>query len=364
MIAPSTIERVKELSVVQVIGHYVDLKPNGPNFRGLSPFTNEKTPSFYVVPRKNIFKDFSSGKGGDAIRFVMEFEKCDFVEAIKSICQKTGEKLEWEISEKANEDQSQREELFRINRAAAKRYAETLLEIGGTHWAFKELINKRVFSPDTILQWQIGYAPSLPGKTGYEAWQFLTSILREKALIQPAVDLGLVKEKDGRNYDAFRERIMFPVHDHLGRIVGFGGRAEKEDKYNAKYINSSESKIFDKKSVLFGLHFAGGAIRQSKFANLMEGYSDVISFHQAGYTNTVGTCGTSLTSEQCRLLKKYCNKVVQFPDPDNAGENAAIRNIDLLMAEGFEVAVVPMPKVEGKKIDPDELTRMFQIQHT
>lgn len=355
MIAHSTIDRVKDLSIVEVIGRYIDLKKNGSNFRATSPFNDEKTPSFYVVPSKNIFKCFSSGKGGDAITFVMEYLKCSYPEAIKDICGKTGERIEYDVTEKADEDQEAREQLYKIIQAASKRYAETLLNVDGNHWAFKELINKRRFSPDTLLQWQIGYAP--------EGWQFLTDVLREKALIKPSMEIGLVKEKDQRNYDAFRNRIMYPIHDHRGRVVGFGGRVEKEDQHNPKYLNSSESKIYDKKGVLFGLHFGGTAIRKMKYANMMEGYTDVISFHQSGYINTVGTCGTSLTSEQCKLLKKYCDKVVLFPDPDTAGENSALRNIDLLMTEGFEVGVVPMPKVEGKKIDPDELTRMFQNQY-
>ncbi len=356
MISPITIERVKELSIVEVIGHYVELKKNGPNFRALSPFTTEKTPSFYVVPGKGIFKCFSTGKGGDAIRFVMEYQKLSFIDAIKDICGKTGERIEYEISDQPNPDQEQREELYKINAAAAKRYAETLLNVDGTHWAFNELINKRRFTADTILQWQIGYAP-MP-----EKWDYLTKILHEKALIRPALELGLVKEKDQRHYDAFRNRIMYPVHNHLGRTVGFGGRVEREDKFNPKYLNSSESKIFDKKAVLYGLHFAANTIRKNGFAYLMEGYTDVISFHQAGYSCAVGTCGTALTPEQCKLLKKYCTKVVLFPDPDTAGQKSAMRSIDILMSEGFEVAVVPMPQVEGKKIDPDELTRYFPTQ--
>lgn len=351
MISASTIERIKDMPIADVISHYVDLKKAGTNYKAHSPFTDEKTPSFYVVPSKNIFKCFSTGLGGGAIKFVMELRKVSFVDAIKEICGNIGERIEYEISEKPNEDQESKEQLYKINEAAAKRFCNALYDIHQDHWSNRYLQLKLRYTPDTIFQWQIGYAP--------EGWDFLTKILTEKALVKPAVELGLVREKDQRYYDAFRDRIIYPIHNHLGRLVGFGGRAQKEDKQTAKYINSGESKIFEKKAVLFGLYFAIESIRKEQYANLMEGYTDVISFHQVGYTNTVATCGTALTQEQCKLLKKYCSKVVLFPDPDNAGEKSALRSMDILMAEGFEVAVVPMPKKEGVKIDPDELTRMF-----
>lgn len=368
MLSTTTIERIRELPVYDIVSRYIDLKKAGTNYTALSPFTNEKTPSFYVVPKKNIFKCFSTGKGGDAIRFVMEFNNMDFVAAVIDIAGKVGEKVEYETSEKATEEQTEREQLFKINAAAAKRYADEFLKLPEHHPAHIELMVRRKFTKDTILQWQIGFAPTTNNQqltTGYtpDNWKFLTSILHEKALIGPALKIGLLTEKDKTVYDTFRNRIMFPIHNHLGRVVGFGGRALATDQFNAKYINSSDSALFDKKRVLFGLHFAAQAIRKNKWAGLVEGYTDVISFHQAGYENTVGTCGTALTPEQCTLLKKYASKVVLFPDPDSAGEASAMRSIDLLMQHGFETAVVPMPHIDdGKKIDPDELIRMFELE--
>jgi len=351
-LTPETIDSIKALTIYEVLSHYVaDLKRAGANYSAKSPFTNEKTASFYVVPSKNIFKCFSSGNGGDAISFVMKLRNLPWIEAVKDIAGHCGVPLQYVESETATEDQNQREELFKINQATANRYAKNLLDLDGTHPAFADIINKRLFTADTILQWQIGYAP--------DEWQYLTDTLKEKALIKPAMKLGIVREKEQRHYDAYRNRIMFPIHDHQGRVVGFGGRHLQPDKHNPKYLNSSESELFDKKKILFGLHFAHAAIRKQGYANLVEGYTDVISFHQAGQTNTVGTCGTSLTNEQCHLLKRYTNKVVLFPDPDAAGAKSALRNIDLFMRHGFEVNVVPLPEVPGHKVDPDELVRMY-----
>jgi DNA primase len=162
---------------------------------------------------------------------------------------------------------------------------------------------------------------------------------------QQGIDLGLLKTKDGVNYDTFRSRIIFPIVDHNGRTVGFGARALKADEVNAKYINSSESKIFNKSRVLFGLHFAAQEIRKKGYANLMEGYTDVISFHQAGQINTVGTCGTALTDDQVKILRKYTNKVVLIYDPDEAGQGAAARSINLLNRHGFQTSIVPLPSI-------------------
>jgi DNA primase len=365
MISYNTIEQVKDLPVYDVIREYVaDLKKAGSTYKACSPFTGDKTPSFYVVPSKDIFKCFSSGKGGSAITFVMEHESMTYVDAIKEIAGKFGIPIEYEITEKANQDQSEREELFKINHAASKRFAEELFRLKDTdHPAITELVLKRKFTPSTIAQWQLGFAPGQVGN-GYkpDQWKFLTSVLHEKALIDPALKLGLVTQKDKTCYDTYRNRITFPIQNHHGRIVSFGGRALEVDEFNAKYINGSDSPLFHKSKVLYGLNFADKAIRKAGYAGLVEGYTDVISFHQAGQNNTVGTCGTALTGEQCQLLKKYADKVILFPDPDSAGESSAMRNVDLLLHHDLEVSVVPMPKLDGKKIDPDELVRMYDLE--
>lgn len=370
MISPKTIDQIKELSIYDVVSHYVtDLKKSGQHsYKACSPFADEKTPSFYVVPSKDIFKCFSTGKGGSAITFVMEHEKMGYVDAIKEIAGKFGIHIEYEISEKANEDQNEREELFKINEATARQYAKQLFEANKNeqtkHPAVYELIEKRKFSIDTLTQWQIGFAPGNIAN-GYkpDEWKHLASILHEKGKIDPALKLGLVVQKDKTVYDTFRNRIMFPIHNHHGRIVSFGGRALAPDDFNAKYMNGSDSPLFNKSKVLYGMHFAHKAIRKLGWAALVEGYTDVISFHQAGYNNTVAACGTALTPEQCTLLKKYGDKVIMFPDHDpknDAGEKSALRNIDLLLQHGLEVTVVPMPKIGTGKVDPDDLVRMFE----
>lgn len=359
MISPETIDRVLDLSIVDVVSHYVDLKKAGSSFRANSPFTDEKTPSFYVVPSKNIFKCFSSGKGGGSVKFVMEHEKLLFPQAIEAICNKFGIQIQYEQNGQPKEYYDEIEQLYKINEATAKRYSEALLEVDGRHPAFTELINNRRYTADTILQWGIGYAPGeVSGDYTPTKWNFLSSTIVQNGYYKQGIELGLIKTKNDVNYDTFRNRVMYPVVDHHGRYVGFGARALKADNFNAKYLNSSESRIFNKSKILFGLYYAAHAIRKKGFANLMEGYTDVISFHQAGQANSVGTCGTSLTDDQCKLLKKYTDKVVLFGDSDVPGQNAVMRSIDLLMKHGFQTSVVPMPDI-GKKVDPDDLTRMF-----
>lgn len=380
MISPTTIEQIKELSIVDVIGNYVDIKKVGTAYRGKSPFTNEKSASFYVVPVRNFFKDFSSGKGGSAITFVMEHESISYVQAIERIAKDHNITVEYERNGLPKEHYDEIAQLYTINQATARRYAEALfdlkpLEVPAPAYLLKEhpdikptyiqhpvvseLINKRRFTPDTIAQWQIGYAPG-DVTEGYtpSKWNFLSRILIEKGLYKQGEELGLIKTKDGVNYDSFRHRIIFPIIDHLDRFVGFGARALQTDKYNAKYLNSSDCLIFTKGKVLFGLNFAGKAIKKQGYANLMEGFTDVISFHQSGINNTVGTCGTALTEDQCKLLKEYTNKVVMINDPDEAGQNATVRNIDLLMKFGFQTSVIPLPSIvqcKRNKPTPEDL---------
>lgn len=372
MISQSTIERIKELPVQEVLSHYVDLKKAGTTWKAKSPFADEKTASFYVVPSKNIFKDFSTGKGGDAIKFVMEFTGKSFPDAVKEIADKCGERIEYdELPEEEQNKALDKELLYKLNEAAAKRFAEQLHladpvvkegYLKAPHPSFCELIERRRYTPDTILQWQIGYAPGkVEGGFDPSAWRFLTDLVGDKNRAG-ALELGLIVEKNGHTYDFFRNRIMYPIHNHYGRIVAFGGRALVVDEYNAKYINSPDSKLFHKEETLFGLHFAIKPIHQSEYAFLMEGYTDVISFHQAGYANTVGTCGTALTEKQCKLLQRYTRKVCLLRDGDEAGKKATLRDIDMLYSFGFQVTVLPVPEFDdGRKVDADEMTRLFQL---
>lgn len=378
----STIERVLDADIVEVVKHYIpELKKNGSGWKAKSPFTEENTPSFNVAPSKNIFKCFSSGKGGGPVKFVMEKENVGFFDAIKLVAEIVNERLEYEdLPANYKEETDHRETLYKINEAAARKYVEqlspSLLERGsGGEVALSEL-KKRGYTPDTIIQWQLGYAPG--DTAGYQPnqWKFITNLVGDKSYAG-ALEVGLINTKNGHTYDVFRHRVMYPIHDHTGRVVSFGGRALEstlkatpsplergqggEVFTPAKYLNGKDSKIYHKETVLYGLYYAAKKIRACGFAYLTEGYTDVISMHQAGYDCTIGTCGTALTPQQCKLLKRYTSKAVLFYDGDDAGQKATLRAIDLLTAEGFETSVVPMPVFDdGRKVDPDDLTRMFK----
>lgn len=353
MISRNTIDAIQQLPIKDVVDKFYkgDLKRMGSSYRGHSPWSDEKTPSFYVVPAKNIFKDFSSGHGGGAVNFVMLTQNLSYPIAVKEIAKEFSIKIEEDANGHDPKEAESIEELYKINRSAARKYNEVLwnkLNQSFCDFDDKELLKtifRRWFTEETICQWQIGYAP--------KSYDFLYSIAKEKALCEPCLELGLLRKKDNI-YDSFRHRIIFPIHDERGRIVGFGGRRLNEED-NPKYLNSSESRIFIKSKVLYGLHFAIHAIRKSGYARLVEGYTDVISMHQAGFTNTVGSCGTSLTTDQVKLLKRYTNKVIVIMDGDDPGQNAADRCIDLFLDEGFQTDLVPLP--EGK--DPDDFVRMF-----
>lgn len=372
-ISQSSLDRILNASIYAVVNSYddIELKKAGAGaHKALSPFTKENTPSFHVVERKNIFKDFSSGKGGGPVKFVMEKDGLSFYEAALKVASIVNERVEYDNDVDPvvyKQESDHRESLYKINQAAAVKYAEQLKALPDTHAAKRE-IAKRKFTDDTLLQWEIGYAPG--DTTGWQpnAWKFMTNLVGDKSYAG-AMEVGLIGTKKGHTYDKFRHRLMFPIHDHTGRIVSFGGRAlasalprpENGDDYQpVKYINGKESKIYVKENVLYGLYFADKAIRENGFADLTEGYTDVASMHQAGYNCTVGKCGTALTEAQCALLFRYCKKVRMFYDGDEAGQRAALRDIDLLHKQGFEVTVVPMPEFEdGRKVDPDELTRLF-----
>lgn len=341
MISTTTIENVRELTIVEVVQkYYPDIKKMGNTYRGNSPWSEERTPSFYVVPNKNIFKDFSTGRGGDGIKFLMELQGKSYIDTIKTLCADFNIKIEYEDNGRTKEENDSLELLYKVNQATARRYAQEILNIDHTHPAYHNLINQRRFTADTILQWEIGFAP-----VHGEKWNFLSHILIGSGHYQQGIDLTLIKTKNETTYDTFRNRIMFPIIDHHGRYVGFGGRAIAPDDHNQKYLNSTNSKIFNKSRTLYGLYFASQAIRKQGYANLMEGYTDVISFHQAGQNNTIGTCGTALTEDQAKLLRKYTQNVVLINDPDEAGQNATSRTIDVLMQFGFQCSVLPMPSI-------------------
>jgi len=348
MIHPSTIEEIKNrVDIVEVVGDFVTLKRSGSSFKALSPFTNEKTPSFYVVPSKGIFKDFSSGKGGDAITFVMEVDGLSYVEALKYLAAKYGiEVKEEEQSDEALEAQNKRESLYIVLNYANEYFQRVLhdsdegMAIGGSY--FKE----RGFTEETIKKFQLGYSKEL--------WDGLMNEAIQKGYQKELLaEAGLIIDKEGKSYDRFRSRVMFPIHNVSGKAIAFGGRKLSSTDKSAKYINSPETDLYNKSKVLYGLYFSKNAIRKEDNCFLVEGYTDVISMHQAGIENVVASSGTALTEEQVKLIKRYSQNVTVIFDGDAAGIKASMRGIDLLLEGDLNVKAVALPEGE----DPDSYAR-------
>ena len=361
MIPQETIEEIKSRTdVLEVISDYVDLKKAGSNYRGLSPFNQERTPSFYVVPSKGFFKDFSSGKAGDAITFLMEAEGMSYLEAIKHLAKKYG----IEIQEEAPTDEellarNERDSLFIVMKFAAQYFQDTLWKHDDGRAIGLSYFKERGFSEATIREFGLGYT--------LEQWD---GLIKEAEQKNYSVDLlekaGLVvkREEENKQYDRFRGRVMFPIYNVSGRILAFGGRilGNKTEKTagrpTAKYINSPETPIYHKSDVLYGIFQAKQAIRQEEICYLVEGYTDVISLHQAGVKNVVASSGTSLTHEQIRLISRYTKNVVVLFDGDAAGLKASFRGIDMILEGGLNVKAVVLPEGE----DPDTLARRLSAQ--
>ncbi|MES2428674.1 MAG: DNA primase [Bacteroidota bacterium] len=350
MILKSTIDRIMEATdIVEVIGEFVQLKKRGANYVGLSPFVNERTPSFTVSPAKGIFKDFSSGKGGSAVTFLMELEKFSYPEALKWLAKKYS--IEVEETVDAPEDReadNRRESLMIVSGFAAKFFHESLLDTDEGKAIGLSYFKERGFSADTIKKFELGYSP--------DQWEAFTGeALKQGYLEEFLTESGLsVKRDNGSLYDRYRGRVMFPIHSFTGRVIAFGGRTLKSDKNVPKYVNSPESEIYHKSNVLYGLHFAKKSIREEDNCYLVEGYADVISVHQAGIENVVASSGTSLTVEQIRLIGRLTKNITILYDGDAAGIKAAVRGLDLILEEGLNVKVVLFP--DGH--DPDSYVRL------
>jgi len=350
MITKPTIDRIMEATdIVEVVGEFVQLKKRGANYVGLSPFSNEKTPSFTVSPAKGIFKDFSSGKGGSAITFLMELEKFTYPEALKWLAKKYGIEVEETVESSENkEEENHRESLMIVTAYAAKFFHESLLETEDGRSIGLSYFKERGFSNETIKKFELGYSP--------DQWEAFTSkALKEGYQQEFLEETGLsVKRDNGTLYDRYRGRVMFPIHSFTGRVIAFGGRTLKSDKNVPKYVNSPESEIYHKSSVLYGLHFAKKAIRDEDNCYLVEGYADVLSVHQAGIENVVASSGTSLTVEQIRLIGRFTKNVTILYDGDAAGIKASLRGLDMILEEGLNVKVVLFP--DGH--DPDSYVRL------
>ncbi len=348
MISKSTIEKVFDIArVEEVIGEFVHLKKAGSNFKGLSPFADEKSPSFMVSPVKQIWKDFSTGKGGNVVTFLMEHEHFTYPEAIRYLAKKYN--IEIEETKQTNEQKEQasdRESMFLVSEFAKNTFHDALYNhekgkaIGYTY--FKE----RGFTDEIIKKFELGYS--------VDQWSWFTDIaLSKKYQIKYLEKTGLTIVKGDKKFDRFKGRVMFPIHSMSGRILGFGGRILKNDKKAAKYLNSPESEIYHKGKVLYGIYHAKQAIAKEDNCYLVEGYTDVISFYQNGIHNTVASSGTALTSDQIRLISRLTNTITVLFDGDAAGIRASIRGIDLILEQGINVKVVAFPENE----DPDSYAK-------
>jgi DNA primase len=339
------VEEIKSrLSIEDVIGEYVQLKRAGRNFRGLSPFTNEKTPSFMVSPEKQIWHDFSSGKGGNMFSFIMEVEGLEFKGALELLARKAGVDLEqYKTSSGGRSGGPDKERLLAANEAAAKFYQ---VQLRGNHEALDYVLTQRHFSKETVLDWKLGYSPN----TGTA----LVDYLKKTGFSEPEIlDAGLGTKRTGRISDMFRGRVMIPLSDPQGQVIGFTARLLRADDNGPKYINTSKTVLYDKSRHIFGLHFAKQAIREQKFAVLVEGNLDVIMSHQAGIKQVVATAGTALTEANLKSLTHFAHDIRLAFDSDSAGIAATERSI--LLASRLHVALNIIDLKGGK--DPDELIK-------
>lgn len=334
--------------ITDVLSEYLTLKPKGKNYFGLCPFHNEKTPSFSVDPEKQLYHCFGCGAGGNVFTFIMDQERLDFIDSVKFLAQRKGIPLPGSIESPQDEEtRKHKEQLYRLNREAALYYHENLLSHHGRHAL--EYLKSRGIDQRIIKTFGIGYAP--------RSWDSTKNYLLSKGFDkQLLTETGLILEKNQREYDRFRDRIMFPIIDHRDRVVGFGGRVL--DDSAPKYLNSPESPIFNKGSVLFGLNLARKRRPIESFI-IVEGYLDVITLHRFGIYNGVASLGTALTPDQARLMRRYAQNIYTAYDGDTAGQKATLRGLDILKSVGCNVRVIVFPK----GMDPDDILVNHGIEY-
>lgn len=351
MITKETIDKVLDAArIEEVVGDFVDLKKRGTSLIGNCPFHNEKTPSFHVSVSKGIYKCFGCGAGGDSLKFIMEHEKYPYPEAIRYLANRYNipiEEVERSPAQIAAQDK--RASLYVTNQWANKFFREQLWDSDLGRSIGLSYFKERGYREDTIKKFELGYSP--------DAWTSLVDKAQEEGYSKEfLIELGLAVERDDKSlYDRFRGRVLFPIHNLTGRVLGFGGRTLKTDKTVPKYVNSPESEIYHKSNVLYGLHLAKKAIMDNDVCYLVEGYADVLSCHQAGVENVVSSSGTSLTTGQIKLISRYTKNVVILYDGDAAGIKASLRGTDMLLEEGLNVKVLLFP--DGN--DPDSYIQTF-----
>lgn len=357
LIPQSTIDNILQTAVIEdVVSDYVELKKSGSTYRGLSPFTNEKTPSFYVVPAKSIFKCFSSGKGGSVVTFLMELEKVSYPEALRMLAKRYNIEIEEEeMSEERRAEMTERESLAAVVKWADSYFQNELFETESGQAIGLSYFESRGFRRDVLKKFGIGYCP--------DQWAAMSQAATAAGYLPErlvAVGLSKTKEEDGSLWDFFKGRVMFPIRDVSGRTIGFGGRTLRSDKKVAKYFNSPESALYHKGKVLYGIDLARPEIGKSDRVFLVEGYTDVLAMHQAGVENVVASSGTALTEGQIKLIHRFTKNITVLFDGDAAGIRASLRGIDLLLAAGMNVRVVLFPDGDdpdsySKKVSPAEL---------
>jgi len=353
LISKTTIDNVFETArVEEVIGDFVQLKKSGSNFKGLSPFTDERSPSFMVSPVKQIWKDFSSGKGGNVVAFLMEHEHFTYPEAIKYLAKKYGiEVEETEQTAEEKEHANERESLYLVSEFAKEYFHNTLLKTEEGKAIGLSYFKERGFTDETIKKFELGYSP--------DSWDAFTNHAIKKGYkLEFLEKTGLTIVKEEKQFDRFKGRVMFPILSMSGRTLGFGGRILTSEKKAAKYLNSPESDIYHKSKVLYGIFHAKQSIAKEDNCYLVEGYTDVIQFYQTGIHNVVSSSGTALTPEQIRLINRLTKNITVLFDGDAAGLRASLRGIDLILEQGMNVKICTFPEGE----DPDSFSRKNSLE--
>lgn len=357
MISKATIDKIfSTIRVEEIIGEYVQLKRAGSNFKGLSPFHDEKTPSFVVSPSKQIWKDFSSGKGGTAISFLMEIESFTYPEALRHAAKKYGIEIEEdnrELSTEEKQAQTDKELLYKIHEIANGFFQDQLETEEGRAIGYS-YFKERELRDDIISKFQLGYAPEK--KDAFT--EFALAKAYSKEILEKS-GLSIFPENAPKGIDRFRERVIFPIHSFSGRVLGFGGRILRNDVKTAKYLNSPETEIYHKSQVLYGLNQSKQAISKNNLCLLVEGYMDVIALHQAGIEHVVSSSGTALTVEQIKLIKRLTENVTILFDGDTAGIKASFRSIDMLLSEAMNIRILLFPDGD----DPDSFARKHPQQY-
>jgi len=353
MIPRETINQIIETARIEdVVGEFVTLRKRGSNLIGICPFHKEKTPSFNVNPARNIFKCFGCGKAGDAVRFIMEHEHYSYPEALRYLAKKYGIKIEErEQSPEELAAQNERERMFNINSFAQEYFSNIMMTSDEGQSVGLAYFHERGFRDAIINRFQLGYCPN----SGSAFTDYATQHGYDKDLL---IKVGLTGSYENRIYDRYQGRVIFPIHNLTGKVIGFGGRILTKEKTKAKYVNSPESEIYNKSQTLYGIFFARNEISRLDNCILVEGYADVLSMHQAGIENVVASSGTSLTTEQIRMISRYTKNITMLYDGDAAGIHAALRGTNMILEEGMNVRIVVLPPED----DPDSFVQNNPIE--